>query len=284
MSNKLWLEKNKNMVKESIRLLKKHEPPEGYFLAFSGGKDSVVTYDIVKRAKVKFQAYFNRTSVDPLVLIRFIKENFPDTVHLRPKLTMFQLIVKKKMLPTRMRKFCCEHLKHYAGKGRFVVTGIRAEESHARADRNMVEGDKYNEGKKYIHPIFYWNELDVWEHIDRYRLPVCPLYDDEDCTRIGCVGCPCQGTAGMERDFKRYPKIKKAYIWAIQQLMDNNLYWRDFDSAEDVLNWWIMGNNREAYFLLKRIEAAYKNNTNICLPPINYDESTLFKEAMNDNG
>ena len=28
-------------IQHSIALLKKHEPPEGYYLAFSGGKDSI---------------------------------------------------------------------------------------------------------------------------------------------------------------------------------------------------------------------------------------------------
>jgi phosphoadenosine phosphosulfate reductase len=29
-------------VERAIKLLKEYEPPEGYFVAFSGGKDSIV--------------------------------------------------------------------------------------------------------------------------------------------------------------------------------------------------------------------------------------------------
>lgn len=39
--------------------------PEGYYLCFSGGKDSQVIYELAKQAKVKFQAYYNVTTVDP---------------------------------------------------------------------------------------------------------------------------------------------------------------------------------------------------------------------------
>jgi hypothetical protein len=34
----------RDKVAESINRLRQYEPPEGYFLAFSGGKDSVVLY------------------------------------------------------------------------------------------------------------------------------------------------------------------------------------------------------------------------------------------------
>jgi len=44
---------------ESIAFIQEHEPPEGYFLGFSGGKDSVVLYDLTVRAGVKFQAYYS---------------------------------------------------------------------------------------------------------------------------------------------------------------------------------------------------------------------------------
>ncbi len=41
----------KNKVETAISLLKEFEPSEGYYLAFSGGKDSVVVYDLAIKAK-----------------------------------------------------------------------------------------------------------------------------------------------------------------------------------------------------------------------------------------
>jgi phosphoadenosine phosphosulfate reductase len=40
-------------IERAVKILKENEPPEGYFVAFSGGKDSIVVYDIVKKANVK---------------------------------------------------------------------------------------------------------------------------------------------------------------------------------------------------------------------------------------
>ena len=52
-------------VAEAIKRLKTFEPPEGYFLAFSGGKDSQAVYHLAKMAGVKFDAHYSLTTVDP---------------------------------------------------------------------------------------------------------------------------------------------------------------------------------------------------------------------------
>ena len=62
-----------NKVDLAIRRIKLHEPPEGYYVAFSGGKDSCVILDLIKRAGVKFDAHLNITTVDPPEVIRFVR-------------------------------------------------------------------------------------------------------------------------------------------------------------------------------------------------------------------
>ena len=52
-------------VQTAIGRLKAFEPPEGYFLAFSGGKDSQAVYHLAKLAGVKFDAHYSLTTVDP---------------------------------------------------------------------------------------------------------------------------------------------------------------------------------------------------------------------------
>ena len=46
-------------VTRSIERLKTFEPPEGYYLAFSGGKDSVVIKHLADMAGVKYDAHYN---------------------------------------------------------------------------------------------------------------------------------------------------------------------------------------------------------------------------------
>lgn len=67
----------------SIALLRKAEsmslrldPENGFYLAFSGGKDSQALYHIAQMAGVKFKAHMNLTSVDPPEVIRFVKRQY----------------------------------------------------------------------------------------------------------------------------------------------------------------------------------------------------------------
>jgi|BioPla2DNA2_1021312.scaffolds.fasta_scaffold139017_3 phosphoadenosine phosphosulfate reductase len=88
-------------IRHSIELLRNSEELAlkyndfGFHLAFSGGKDSQVVYELAKMAGVKFKAFFYKTSVDPKELLRFIRANYPDVEWIRPKMTMFQLIKKE---------------------------------------------------------------------------------------------------------------------------------------------------------------------------------------------
>ena len=133
----------KDKVEVAIERFKTFEPPEGYFLAFSGGKDSVVIKALADMAGVKYDAHYNVTSVDPPELVKFVK-SFEDVHFDRPldkdgnQITMWNLIPKKKMPPTRIARYCCEHLKESSGEGRFVATGVRWAESVKRKNRGGV--------------------------------------------------------------------------------------------------------------------------------------------------
>ena len=95
----------------AIRRIKLHEPPEGYYVAFSGGKDSCVILDLVKRAGVKFDAHINLTTVDPPEVIRFVRQQYPEVTIEKPKMSMKKLIEKKGILPTRLARYCCAEYK-----------------------------------------------------------------------------------------------------------------------------------------------------------------------------
>ena len=132
-------------VDKAIMRLQAYEPPEGYYLCFSGGKDSVVIKALADMAGVKYDAHYCVTSVDPPELVQFIKGHHSDVVFEYPRYsdgtraTMWNLIPKKKMPPTRIVRYCCKALKEEnGGKGRLKVTGVRWDES---ANRKNNQGE-----------------------------------------------------------------------------------------------------------------------------------------------
>lgn len=117
---------------------------------------------------------------------------------------------------------CCGTLKKDAlgqvlGQHHFtgVIVGVRRDEEPTRAkeryfsprDRNMawnVEDqppelwDQFNTDFAFgthvrIHPLLHWTELNVWEYIEREKIPVIPLYFANDRgERFRSLGCyPC---------------------------------------------------------------------------------------------
>ena len=231
-----------DIVDIAIARILEFEPPEGYYLAFSGGKDSIVVKNLAVLAGVKYQAYFNMTTVDPPEILQFIRQYHPDVIWTRPEISMFKLI-ETAGLPTRRFRFCCAHLKECHGKGRFLITGLRWAESAKRKKRKMMEiCMKPDMDKKFLHPIIDWQEEDVWEFIHKFELPYCRLYD-EGFRRIGCVGCPMQSTKDRIRDFERWPNFKKAYFRAFEKMLvakiERGKPFKNGNTAEEVFNWWI---------------------------------------------
>jgi len=243
-------------IDTAIARLKAHEPSDGYYLADSGGKDSCVLLRLAEMSGVKFDAHHNLTTVDPPELVRFIKEHHTSTQIQKPKRTMWDLIAKFRMPPTRLIRYCCKELKENGGSGRFVLTGIRKAESVKRSKRRMVETCMTDKTKTYLHPIIDWTEDDVWGFIQREAVPYCSLYN-EGFKRIGCILCPMSSKQNKLRDIERYPRYRAAYIRAFaraqQSRIDANLKSVKMgETPEQMFAWWIQSSELR----------NTKNNTN----------------------
>lgn len=227
----------------AIYNLRRYEPPDRYYGAFSGGKDSQTIYELAKKAGVKVEWHYHFTTVDPPEIVRFVKDNYPDVIWDKPEHSMFYWIERKGFLPTRQIRYCCEKLKEYGGKGRVVITGVRREESQKRSNRKLYEPDSRNKKTVYLNPIVDWKDKTVWDYIHQNNLKYCSLYD-EGFDRIGCIMCPLQGADQMEKEAKRWPKFYKAYESAIRRGLQRAQERGRMSivsglTAEDTMRWWI---------------------------------------------
>lgn len=270
---------------QAIDLLKMFTPEdEPYYLCYSGGKDSDCIRILAQLAGIPHEIHHNVTSVDAPETMRYIKsvpDVFIDIPHDRNgnRLTMWNLIVKKKIPPTRLVRYCCSELKENGGKGRLKITGVRSAESRNRAENGgavkiigkpvAVEKKAQDFGAEYsISPkggivLNMDNDASrrLVEHCFRTTStmvnPILNWSDDDvweflhhygcdsnplyQCgfKRIGCIGCPM---AGKHRyaEFARYPRYKNLYIRAFERMIV--MMDKPFSSCRngtDVFKWWM---------------------------------------------
>lgn len=260
------LEGRINKVDIAIERIKAYAPiekgthPEPYYVAYSGGKDSDCIRILTELAGVKHDLVHNHTTVDAPETVYYVR-SIPNIIINYPNTTMWKLIVKNKIPPTRVARYCCAELKEQGGQDRFVMTGVRREESAKRANRQSfetlatkskrlylnVDNDEnrrqiercISQGKIVLNPIIDWTTDDVWEFLHHYNCKSNPLYQ---CgyKRVGCVGCPMAGREGRLREFERYPKYKLNYIKAFNRMLaardSPTTTWK---SGQDVFDWWV---------------------------------------------
>lgn len=248
-------------VARAIELLREHEPAEGYYVAFSGGKDSTVIEHLCRVAGVKHEAWYNNTTIDPPELVQHIKKYYPYVKWNNPKVAMLRMVAtgadeSGKSPPTRISRWCCGVYKERGGNGKTKVIGVRAAESARRAGL-WREWTLHHDGVSgIICPIVNWSDADVWNYIRGNVLPYCKLYD-EGFTRLGCVGCPLAGPAGQRKEFDRWPKYERNWHraivenwerWhAVPRLDGKPRYHAGFKSGEEMWEWWISGVRKKSY-------------------------------------
>lgn len=258
-----------NLLKKSEKMALEMDPENGFYLAFSGGKDSQVLYHLAVMGGVKFKAHMNLTSVDPPEVIRFVKQHYPEVELIKPKMSIYDMAKKKGCLPTQHVRWCCEEFKEMSGAGKVTLIGIRREESSRRAKRNEVEMrsrkfsgsfDQWSEHREkmvtcvggkdkiLVSPILHWTSRDVWEFLNSKGIPHCSLYD-KGYKRIGCILCPMSNHKQKVREIRDFPHVKTNWIKAIEWLRENK--WADTSLSKDsemAFNWWISGKSFKQFY------------------------------------
>ena len=124
-------------------------------ITYSGGKDSDVMLHLAETAlkPYEFEVMNSHTTVDAPETVYHIRDVFKrlnrhgikttidyhiEIVDGKKKpITMWNLIPKKLMPPTRIVRYCCTILKESSTPNRIVSLGVREEESTKRAGRDI---------------------------------------------------------------------------------------------------------------------------------------------------
>lgn len=245
-------------------------------ITYSGGKDSDVLLHLARASGIPFEVLHSLTTADAPETVRHVYDTFRRLEekgvkcdvdkHVQPdgsRVTMWNLIPRKLMPPTRLVRYCCAVLKEGGGKDRFIATGVRWAEFTARKrrgglevltskpqsklilsndndeDRRLFETCQLK-GKRVVNPIIDWKDNEVLDYAAIEKIPMNPLYC-EGFHRVGCVGCPMASKA-RTMEFARYPRIKAAYIRVFDRMLEERrkrslpCQWQ---SGVDVFHWWM---------------------------------------------
>lgn len=255
-------------------------------VCYSGGKDSDVLLDLYLRSGVPFKLNHSLTTVDAPPTVEHVYEVFDRLKsegietevdkHVQEdgrRTTMWNLIARHTMPPTRIVRYCCKELKESFSTEKFIATGVRRAESVKRSGRGIFHDTKkripfnavsetmlsndntenrlmiercMTKSAMSVNPIVEWSDKDVIEYAHDRGLKLCELYK-MGYWRVGCVGCP-MATGDRERDFRNFPTYKRAYIRAFDKMLDayrekrKDTVWK---SGKDVFRWWMEDKNIE---------------------------------------
>jgi phosphoadenosine phosphosulfate reductase len=228
----------KKIVKEYEKFKKKLDI---FHVAFSGGKDSAVLLDLVKKALPvgSFVVIFGDTGME-----------FPDTYkaveqtrqqceadgtpfyvarsHFEPK-DSWELFGP----PARVLRWCCSvhkstpqtiKMREITGKDNYIgmdFVGVRAHESVTRSKYDYENFGKKQKGQYSYNPILEWTSAEVWLYTLTNNIVINEAYKKGN-SRAGCLFCPMGGGKGDFLQYSAYPKEVGTYISLIKQMNARN--------------------------------------------------------------
>lgn len=187
-----------------------------YYVAFSGGKDSVVMLDLVSRALPHndFKVLFGDTGME-----------FPDTYDVVNKIEEWcsyeniEFLRSKSKLdpnytwnqfgpPAQTLRWCCSvHkstpqillLRAITNNPKFkglAFTGVRGDESASRSEYDDISLGEKVKGQYSCHPILEWNTAELFLYIYKNNLILNDAYKKGN-GRAGCLVCPLATSKNM---------------------------------------------------------------------------------------
>lgn len=177
------MEHTREIILKAMPLALRYDPDKGFFVGFSGGKDSQALYHMMQLCDVPMHAYFSPTSIDPAENIRFIRKNYPKVEFTKIDKSIFDVFREMKVLPSMRIRWRCAYFKEKGGEGKVVCTGVRKAESVKRSKRNEIEVS----GRKFSG---HMDEFEQWQE-NRVRKKMKNLnqdqFSDAKQTEVRCI-------------------------------------------------------------------------------------------------
>lgn len=223
-------------VKKIYDIYKRYQKKlDCFHVAFSGGKDSIVLLELVKKAlpRSSFMVIFGDTKME-----------FPDTYALVDKVeaqckadgidfyraaTHFKPEESWNLFgpPSRVLRWCCTvhkaapqtlKIREVLKKNDFVgmdFVGVRAQESVARSNYDEENYGKKQKGQFSHNSILDWTSAEIWLYIFTHQLEINETYKKGN-SRAGCLFCPMGGGKGDSFQYMSYPKEMDKYIHLVK--------------------------------------------------------------------
>ncbi len=242
-----------------------------FHVAFSGGKDSIVLLDLVKKAlpKDEFVVVFGDTQME-----------FPDTydvvdkVEAQCKAEGIRFYRAKSHMdvyeswkqfapPSRVLRWCCSvhkstpqviKLREVLGKDDYrgmAFVGVRGAESARRSEYDFESNGMKQKGQRSANPILDWTSFEVWLYIYANNLVINKAYT-KGSQRAGCLCCPM---GGSKADFFQYSNYKEEIDAFAKIIVDSNGRKHVADTEYIANGGW---NARKNGVNLKGIDIIYK--------------------------
>ena len=260
------------LVQETIKkiyntFIEYQDKVDVFYVAFSGGKDSVVALDLVQRALPHncFKVLFGDTGME-----------FPDTYETVEKIKQICAEEKIEFLQAKSKlkpentwqifgppavtiRWCCSvhkttpqimQLREVLQKPDFTgmaFTGVRGDESLSRSEYDAISYGGKHSGQYSCHPILEWNTAELFLYIYENGLTFNNAYKKGN-TRAGCLVCPMSQGKHDYMKYKNYPDDTDSFINKIITTSGKNFSKENYDRFVEQGYWRTRKSGRELSF------------------------------------